>query len=347
MLCLLSALSAYAAQPAVVPGVKPAAVPGAPPVAKPGEKPIAQPVVPAPPKAAEKEKPEPPPAPEVVWLETKDGWRIHCMYYAPKEDARKGKEVVPIIMLHGWGGQGGEYAYLAVGLQIYGHAVIVPDLRGHGRSVGRRRADGEFQTVKYDDPKSFGTMEMKNTINDVEAVKKWLVAKNNEGEVNIEMLCVVGAEFGAALAVNWAALDWSWPATPSYKQGQDVKALVLLSPSMTKNPKGYQCTQAIGSPAVSANLSVMIAVGENNREAFSDAKRIHGRLETARPKVAVEDRERKLSLYWVPAPTDMQGTKLLDRNLKVNQVIVGFLGRRLIAKQEDFIWSERKSPLGN
>ena len=302
-------------------------------------------MAPAKAQTPEKEKDAPPPAPKPIWLETKDGWRIHCLYYAPKEDVREGKEVVPIIMLHGWGGQGGEYGFLAVGLQTYGYAVMVPDLRGHGRSVGRRKPDGDYLTVKYDDPKNFGPIEAKNMVNDVESAKKWLVAKNNEGEVNIEMLCVIGAEFGAALATNWAALDWSWPVTTAGKQGQDVKALVLLSPSM-QNAKGYTCTVALGTPAITQNLSVSIAVGEKNREALSAAKRIYSRLESARPKLPPDEgeRERKQSVFWVPADTDLQGTRLLDRNLPINVEILKFLKRRLLWKQEDYPWSERKDP---
>ena len=305
------------------------------------------PVVPAKAKTPEKEKDVPPPAPKTVWLETTDMWRIHCLYYAPKEDVRDGKEVVPIIMLHGWGGQGGEYSFLAVGLQTFGYAVMVPDLRGHGRSVGRRKLDGDYSTVKYDDAKSFGPIEAKNMVNDVEAVKKWLVARNNEGEVNIDMLCVIGSEFGAALALNWAALDWSWPATTAGKQGQDVKALVLLSPSM-QNAKGYTCAEALGKQAIMQNLSVSIAVGDKGREALSSAKRIYSRLESGRPKLPQDEgeRERKQSLFWVPADTDLQGTRLLDRNLPVNLEILKFLKRRLLWKQEDFPWSERKSLIG-
>ena len=58
------------------------------------------------------------------------------------------------------------------------------------------------------------------------------------------------------------------------------------------------------------------------------------------------ERERKQSLFWVPADTDLQGTRLLDRNLPVNLEILKFLKRRLLWKQEDFPWSERKSLIG-
>ena len=65
---------------------------------------------------------------------------------------------------------------------------------------------------------------------DVEMCKAFLMEKNNNKELNIDKLCLVGAEMGAVVAVDWAARDWSWPILPGRKQGQDVKALVLLSP---------------------------------------------------------------------------------------------------------------------
>ena len=42
---------------------------------------------------------------------------------------------------------------------------------------------------------------------DMEAVKKFLWERNNAGELNIDKLCVVGAEMGASVAVNFALAD--------------------------------------------------------------------------------------------------------------------------------------------
>jgi pimeloyl-ACP methyl ester carboxylesterase len=326
------------------------AQPGPPPVAPlvPGvQKPVAGPAAPAKAKAGDKEADEPPPAPEVVLLDTKDGWRIHCLYYAPKEGLRKGKEVVPVILLHGWDGNGGEYNQFATYLQTLGHAAAVPDLRGHGRSDKRRDDRGDLQTVKYDDPSKFKTrVELNGIVQDVEVVKRMLVEKNNAAEVNIEMLCVVGADFGCTLGLNWAALDWSYRATPSYKQGQDVKALVLLSPPK-KNPLGYDCNLALATPFLSTDLSsIMISAGENNREALGEAKRIHSRLDQKRAKLKPDDDPAKRQTLWlIPATTDMQGTKLLDRNLPIYRFIAKFITLRLINKQEELVWSERRNPL--
>ena len=71
------------------------------------------------------------PEPENITLETKDLLLLKCTWYA----GWKGKKSVPILMLHGAGGNRNDYAPLAEYLQKQGHAVLVPDLRGHGGST--------------------------------------------------------------------------------------------------------------------------------------------------------------------------------------------------------------------
>src|SRR5262249_22426606 len=62
----------------------------------------------------------------------KDGTLIKATYY-PGLNKEK---TVPIIMLHGYKGNRSEFAPLALYLQKEkGHAVLVPDLRGHGEST--------------------------------------------------------------------------------------------------------------------------------------------------------------------------------------------------------------------
>jgi len=310
----------------------------------------AQPAVPpagkAPDGKAAAPKPKEPPAPERVWLDTKDGWKIHCTYYGPQEGIRDGKECVPIIMIHGWGGQGSDYSILAAGLQTYGHATIVPDLRGHGRSTSRKKLDGDPEIVEYDDSRKFTALEREKMVFDVEACKKFFMQKNNAGEVNIEMLCVVGADFGSIVALNWAAMDWSWARTPFLKQGQDVKALVLLSPRQTM--ERLSATKALAHGAITHRLSILMAVGENDRKSLSEVKRMYSRLEKIRPEPPKDPKERlrKKDLFFVTADTTLQGTDLLGRALPINRNIAGFIDLRLVKKREDFPWSQRKNPVG-
>jgi hypothetical protein len=186
--------------------------------------------------------------------------------------------------------------------------------------------------------------DLEGMVNDVEAMKRVLVDKNNKAELNIEMLTVVAAEVGTIVALNWSALDWNWPIMPAFKQGQDVKALVLLTPQQTF--KRLNANTALTHQAISRRLSILIAVGDQQSRDLSEAKRIHSRLERIRPPVVAEDRLQKQDLFLIPAPTPLQGTKLLDRALPVGGSIMKFLELRLLRKQEDFPWTERRDPLG-
>lgn len=327
-----------------------AAQPPAPPAAKSATKPPAK-APPAKAKAAdakegEEEGPPKPPEPERVKLETKDGWKIHATYYGPMEGKWEGKQTVPIIMIHGWEGQGSEYSFLALGLQRLGLASIVPDLRGHGRSTTRRLPDGDFETVRFDDSRKFTTPVKEAMVLDIEAAKSFLLQKNNAGEVNIEMLCVIGADLGSIVALNWAAMDWNAPRTPYLKQGQYVKALVLLSPRQAL--ERLNAANALNHPAITRQVSILVAVGENSRKEYSDAKKIHNRIEKLRPAPPKDPREalRKKDLFLIEADTNLQGTKLLDRRLPVVYgSIARFIELRLLFKREEFQWAERKSPL--
>ncbi len=304
--------------------------PAKPPVAKP-------PAETAKPKEGEEVKK--PPEPEPMLLETKDGWKIYCLYYPPMEKMRKGKETVPIILLHGWGGQGSDWSYLATGLQTYGHAAIVPDLRGHGRSTSRKQPDGSLETIKYDDLKP---QDMESMILDVEAVKSALMQRNNEGELNIDMLTLIAAQEGCIIALNWAVWDWHWPITTAGKQGQDVKALILLSPVDTY--KRMNATTALNTPVVTRQLSLLVSVGDQDRRALTEASRMYGRIERIRPPLPKDDPQELLrlkDLFLITAPTELQGSKLTDKNLPVNRAIVTFIEMRLLRHRDEFPWKQR------
>jgi alpha-beta hydrolase superfamily lysophospholipase len=316
--------------------------PGKTPTRPPAGRPSAPPKTPATaPKAKEEIKPPPP---ESSYLRTKDGWSIYCTYFGPMEGVRNGKEVVPVILLHGWEGQGAEYGRFATLLQTIGCAVAVPDLRGHGRSTSCRRPDrrtGELkdEEIKVDD---LTTQDLLGMTFDVEAVKKMLMEHHNKAELNIEMLCVGGADVGAIVAINWTAMDWSWPVTPSLKQGQDVKGLILLSPRLSF--KGLNAATGLAHPAVDKGVSAMVAVGKEERREYSDAKRIYSRIENGRETYKdPAERRSKQDCFFLEAPTLLQGTRLLDPQLDVYRYIGTFLKVRFFDKADQYPWAERKS----
>jgi hypothetical protein len=273
------------------------------------------------------------PDPEDVTLETKDGVSIRATFYAGLGK----KASIPVIMVHGWEGQRGEYHALAKGLQTLGHSIIVPDLRGHGQSTTQKLPN---DTTKELDPSRFRPADLDGMVRDIEACKRFLMDKNNQGELNINSLCVVAAEFGCIPAMKWTALDLTAPRLLAMKQGQDVKAVVLLSPVQAF--KGVTMNETLNLPAIRSELSMMIVAGKQDSKS-NDAKRLHGKLENFRPKVPTDPEEikKKQDLFLVQPETSLQGTKLLGSGLPVMGNIAKFIELRLEAKQADYPWSDR------
>jgi pimeloyl-ACP methyl ester carboxylesterase len=259
--------------------------------------------------------------PEEVSLRTMDGVTLTAAFYPSKLN----KKAVPVILLHASKGSRADFEELALDLQRAGHAVLAPDLRGHG-------ADRAAQLR----PEDYAAMGL-----DMEVLKKFLVAKNNAGELNIEKLCLVGVEMGALVAVNWAAQDWDWPVLAIGKQGQDVKALVLISPEWTF--KGLRMQEAIAHPNVRSDLSIMIIAGKGNSKSLHEAKRLHNALERYHPMPPADEAVDKQMLWMWSPQTSLQGTRLLnEKTLRVDETILKFIDLRLVKKQMP--WSDRKNP---
>ena len=291
------------------------------------------------------------PEPQSLTLMTKDFVSLHATFYPggvverDKTFTRKsGKEVVPVILLHGWEGQRGDYDALASYLQKFGHAVVVPDLRGHGRSTTQRLPNGKDVEL---DRKRMRRDHINAMSLDVEAIKKFLFVKNDAGELNIEMLCIVGAEMGAIIAVNYAALDWGRPQLTFKKQGRDVKALALLSPQ--QQFKGATLSKALQTDVYRhAVMSLMVVVGKEDSASYKDAKAIHKRLEKYHKDPEPSDIKTK-SIFLIEKKTKLKGTQLVHprfaRELQVHADIKTFIQLRLVNHQADFVWKQRKNPL--
>jgi alpha/beta hydrolase fold len=275
-----------------------------------------------------------PAEPEEVKLDAKDGWSIHATYFPGKLK----KAAIPFILLHGWEGQRGDFDPLARFLQAQGHAVIAPDLRGHGQSNIR---PGSEKTI--DDPNDLKRLEIESMLYDIEACKKFLRQKNNAGELNLESLCVVASDFSCILAMQWTAADWNAPVLASYKNGQDVKALVLLTPWQTH--KGITMQKTLQHPAIRNKLSMLLVAGTDDSRGHADAKKLNTSLEAFRPDMKKDDVEAKdRTLVFVEPQTNLSGTKLLNPGLKLMPVIGTFVKFRLVDRAEDFSWTERISP---
>jgi len=286
-----------------------------------------------------KKKDEPKtPDPEKISITTKDGIRLNAIYYAAKNE-KEGKRTPPMILVHDWEKSSNDFGdgslndkKVARWMQEQGFAVLVPDLRGHGKST--TAADGKTEI----EPKRMRKSDILRMIEDVEACKRYLIRENNKGMVNIELLTVVATGDLAAIACDWAAQDWSWPLSSKGKrQGQDVKAVVLLSP--TKTFKGLSMTKSLKlpmmSPVLGKALPIYIMSGNKNSSVRRDTKSIQGLIEKYRGSALS-----KKSLAVKLADTSMQGAELANHS-SGRKLIKQFISEQVLAERDSLRWTKR------
>ena len=290
-----------------------------------------------PPKAAE---------PTVVTMKTKDGIELTGTYYP----SSAGKDATPVVLLPDWKDSRAVYDQLARRMQAprqprdgsrgddhESFAVLSVDLRGHGDSTKQRGPGGatrELDAARLD----------RNDLNamvqyDMNAVRNFLVDENDAGKLNINKLSIVGAGLGASVAVNWAALDWSFPPLAVGKQGQDVKGLVLISPQWSY--KGLQMNKALRQPGVREKVAFLIMYGAGDRSNAADAKRIEKQLERYHPVPASLPEGQPHSLTLLSPETKLQGTKFLTHGgAPAEEAIIKFLSVNVADK--DYEWTQRR-----
>lgn len=279
-------------------------------------------------------------------LQTQDGLHLATKFYP----GDKGKESVPVILLHDWKGSREDFSDLAVYLQSLGHAVLVPDLRGHGDSTRLTKADKE-------DTPDAATMAPSRLpgmqSGDMEALIAYLRLKNNRKDLNLNRLCLVGAGMGAVAALEFARNDAR--AGKDGFQGQSqvgrfVKALILISPDESFGDL-RTTRSALQDPYVTHELSVMVLVGKGSPHAFGEAIKIYAAFRRSHPEPPVERLAQEKDLVLRMLETSRQGTALLAvPELKLEQAIAKFIELRLVrspkAKTDKFYqWAEMAGPL--
>ena len=287
----------------------------------------------------------PPPVDQIV--RTKDNVQLKLTYYP----STAGKDAVPVVMLHDYNETRAVFAPLALALQnppvpeaasqpkISPRAVITVDLRGHGDSKAAIAPDGS--EIELDAhrlrPADFEAM----VLLDMEAVRSFLVQQNDVGALNLNKLTVVGSGMGANVALLWTAKDWATPPLPTRKQGQDVKAIVLLSPRWNFN--GLNVAAAMKFPPIQRQVSVLLAYGSGDRAVAKDAEemqKIWSRFHPAPPP----DRAQQIQDFVVIArQTNLQATKLLNNeDFGIGPRIASFIEAQVGSKP--FPWVQRKTP---
>ena len=193
---------------------------------------------------------------------------------------------------------------------------------------------------------------------DMVAVKDFLWDKNNAGELNIDKLCIIGAEIGASVALN--SPPTMRPVTTRGRILRTVETGAVRQGAGADLAEvglsGLALAPGHGNPVVQSDIPMMIFAGKQNPTAMQEAKQLYHAFEKFHPEPASDDAQtirEKRTLWLIPLDTKLQGTTLLDRNsaapcASVPDHIAAFVYNRLVKSDEskDWAWKERKYPHG-
>lgn len=280
-------------------------------------------------------------SPEDKTLTTKDNVEIRITYFP----GTSGKDSPVVVMLPGKGGsrliynnapQGG--VSLAKALQGEGYAVVTVDPRGHGESTGGPgKAGAGKASVKELTARDYQAV----VAFDLEAVKKFLLDEHQKQTLNVAKLGLVAADSMTPVIAEYTLLDWSKKpyednADPTLRtpRGQDVKALVMLTPDTTA--PGMSLT-AIGSRLRQLPVAVLLAIGSKDTVNMSTANKLHD--------VLVPKKQASETVFLEKYDGKFRGTDLLFKRLNppVEVHLVNFL--RKTVKDLNIDWRNRRSEL--
>jgi predicted esterase len=266
--------------------------------------------------------------PRPVTLKTKDGVQLRA-YYFPSD---KGKEAIPVLLVHEWKGQASPYVNLVKALRVAGCAVLVPDYRGHGGSREYTNARGvkdRFNLARM------SKRDIENIIRlDLEKAKSFLKDENDDENLNLNALVVIGVGEGCVMAAHWAQRDWNFQSVGRMKQGQDVKCLVFISPE--KQIKGVGIDPTLSNPNL-LRLPIMIVAGEKSPEA-SEAKRIAKRIESIKKRMGKGEAS---GFELRMANTTLSGQQLVNKVSGVIPAITKFVTSQVSISEDENPWVER------
>lgn len=283
-------------------------------------------------------------------VQTRDGGTIHFTYY-PSVDGKESPVVVLLHMKDGnrfvWQAKDG----FAERLQKAGYAVITVDLRYHGQSkngagaggnanqpadggkkgaAGKKGGGADLRPADY-----AGMVEY-----DLEAIKKFIYEENQAERLNMNKLGIVGPEMGASVAALFAANDWAKApyedGQPGFQtpRGQDVRALVLISPQTTFH--GMVISKpitALRDPRM--GVAFLVCVGKNDPQDRGQAKKVFDQAS------ALPGSDKRMYRYEYPGK--LKGTDLIGKRLQIEEHMLAFFEEHL--KKLDSPWRDRQSKL--
>lgn len=291
------------------------------------------------------------PEPEIVEVTSKlpgtEGINLSCTLFlsANSESPEEAKMIAPMILVHDLGGSKSDLAPLARHLQSAGHTVLVPDLRGHGRST---TIANQTETIDYSE---FRKSDFATIGEDLDACKRYLMQYNNEGKLNINMLGVLAVGDMCPIVTGWVLYDWSFANRGRLKQGKDVQSLTLVSPK--RKFKTFSMSQMMTSPLLSGkgnwHIPTLVIWGGESKSA-KETKAVYKAMSKHRPpsEAAMSaDRWAEQDLYQLDLPVAAEGAELLRPNEALYNFITTFNQQKVLLRASQLPWQSRgkkKSP---
>jgi pimeloyl-ACP methyl ester carboxylesterase len=273
--------------------------------------------------------------PEDKTLISKTGIQLKITYFP--SDA--GEDAPVAVLMHGKAGNRLVWKDFATRLQQETNfAVITVDLSGHGESGSRT---SKPSSNKKGEIKPIEAQAM--VADDIETVKRFIFDEHEKQNLNMAKLVLVGADLSAALAVAYADMDWQkkrYDDAPIFEQqtpkGEDVKALILLSPE--EHVPGLTVSQS-ASRLKRLGLPVMIGVSKADALDKGSAKKLYDNFA---PKKGFEPD--KQYVYLVEYEGKLRGTDLLGQeSQKVETNMLNFLDKHVTPLPIE--WRDRRSRL--
>jgi len=280
------------------------------------------------------------PPPEPVNFAAADGVQLKGTYFpGGATTAAQAKQTTPVVLLHDYKSNRAVFNPLIAQLQapLEGgadhpyFAVISVDLRAHGESVKQLLPTGVPVDLDAAKLSKEGLEAM--AVIDMEAVRSFLVEKNDAGQLNINKLCLVGSGMGANVAANWALVDWTAPPLAVGKQGQDVKAIALISPMWSYRGLSMQDPMRFGP--LKKNVAWLLICGGQDQKIKADFDRIQKQLERVHPVIGNKPGGQRQGLAVNLLPTSLQGDSLLGQSAAaINGQIVKFFTENVASLQQ-------------
>jgi hypothetical protein len=280
-------------------------------------------------------------------LSAEDGQPISITYYPASDKFYKdgSKENTPVVILLPGDDDQGRILWdkgtalpgmpdtaFPLALQERGYAVITVDLRKFGES--KSAAGGKaIRPIDYEQMVLF----------DLPAVKQFLFDEHQKKNLNMNKTAIIGAGPTAPIAAAFAANDWQMPPfddapvlqnkTP---RGQDIRALVLLSPdsgsgrlTMTKP------IALLRQPAL--NVAMLVLVG-------SQDSHDKGQAEKAYDLMMQGQKGEDTRMYLITPMLKDRGVHLLGKQPEVVETaIMNFLDKHLM--KLDSPWRDRRNKI--